>query len=354
MRRRGSRRNDDPAYGDEDDGGETYEEDDDGRREGADDDDDEDEEDDEPPPPSKRRAPVSTPRKSKVKGEPTACGQLCTLVNDRLKGLAQKVCAALQKQLPVGSTRSIFDIQFVLHTGIEELETQHFPLSITVSLEQGSSDVTRGPVPLITGSKPTLAGLLKSTTVGDTKARAFIFKVIAEWFYKCWERIAANEKLGVSPGRTFVALMKTTPPVPGGLHFDLRLGEWVGDGVSVFADEPLVTYPSTSTSPPPAPEEPKVNTTQATGQKAPESPKPVQEPPAATPTLAKPVLCAQGHLIVPMSKPALIAESKSYTEGYQCVACNTKSELKDAEILGHCATCSHDLCPKCYAEKKKS
>lgn len=44
---------------------------------------------------------------------------------------------------------------------VTELESQHFPVTVTISLEQGANDVTRGPLPLITGNRPVFAGILK-------------------------------------------------------------------------------------------------------------------------------------------------------------------------------------------------
>ena len=95
----------------------------------ADDDDEEDmldEEDqddyEEDAAPTRKKAAGASPGRRRIKTQDlTAAGQLCARVNERLKGLSQKVCAALQRQLPVGATRNIFEIQFVLHTGIDGL-----------------------------------------------------------------------------------------------------------------------------------------------------------------------------------------------------------------------------------------
>ncbi|KAH3756311.1 hypothetical protein Pelo_11875 [Pelomyxa schiedti] len=301
---------------------------------------DDDEEEPPAPPVSQKRTPTRSSfyLNRRKKGEwvsPTA--QMCMAINDRLKGLAQKVCTALQRQIPVGSTRSIFEITFVLHTGIEELETQHLPMSVTVSLEQGANDITRGPVPLITGSKPVLSGILKNPGMNETKARALIFKVIAEWLYRCWEKIAANEKLGVFPGRSFSASIQTTPPVPGGLTFDLRLGEWVGEGVSYFAEEEEVKASSPDDTKSPS----TVETAYTAGVPA----------EANKPSLPKPLVCDKGHLLLPLGRDEMLHD-ESYDSGYTCDQCQIAYQtIADNEVVRHCNQCSYDLCPKCAATR---
>eukprot|EP01105_Mastigella_eilhardi_P021216 TRINITY_DN5119_c0_g1_i1.p1 TRINITY_DN5119_c0_g1~~TRINITY_DN5119_c0_g1_i1.p1 ORF type:complete len:374 (-),score=71.52 TRINITY_DN5119_c0_g1_i1:82-1203(-) len=270
-------------------------------------------------------------RKSRLM-ELTAGDKIVLDVNERLKGLSTKVCTALQRHVPIGATRSIYSIQFVLLTSIAEMEAQHFPMTVTVSLEQGANDVTRGPAPLVSGTRPLFAGVLKNVTMPESKARTFIFKGIAEWFYKCWERIAANEKLGGATGRTFVAEIKVTPPVPGGLYFDLRQGEWKGAGIDIFDED---EKEAAALAAKPAPAHLLV-------------PTPV---PAGTP-VSTAAVCNNNHPLVPMSREAMLQESDTYEHGYNCDQCKINiPAIGEHEVVLHCAACSYDLCPKCAATR---